>query len=185
MEPIKLRDEERDPGFGFPDVHHGYQEPSAGAKDDAGKLRMDLIPAVAIHELFERDILESLEGTYEGAVVSAYALVALASWRAHGSKEELVSAFANGLLFAGHGSLFEGLREVARVLEYGAFRAPRPDGTKGYGENNWQDVPDAVRRYYAAALRHGTAPDTHDTDSGLSHWAHFACCCAFLLHLTA
>jgi len=184
MEPIKPREDNAQQveiGFGFPDVHHGYRSfdaSSAGAKDDAGKLRMDLIPPVAIRDLLEE--YEDGEGSPEDAILH------LAEWSApNGLRESLVVAFAHGVALAGDGSLFEGLREVARVLEYGAFRAPRPDGSLGYGESNWQDVPDAIRRYYAAALRHGTAPDTHDAASGLSHWAHFACCCAFLLHLTA
>ena len=73
---------------------------------------------------------------------------------------------------------------VADVLKYGASEAPRPDGTKGYGENNWQNVPNARARYYAAAGRHlakWKKDPTSKDESGRSHLAHAATCIAFLL----
>ena len=69
------------------------------------------------------------------------------------------------------------VREVVRVLMHGADR---------YGEGNWRHVPEARRRYYAAALRHVTTwfdGDRDDPDTGLSHLAHAACCLLFLLAL--
>lgn len=71
---------------------------------------------------------------------------------------------------------------VVDVLGYGAYLAPRPDGTKGYGENNWQGIP--TLDYYDAALRHLTAwklGERLDSASGLSHLAHAACCILFML----
>lgn len=80
------------------------------------------------------------------------------------------------------------LRLVAKVLEWGARGTPRPDGTKGYGENNWQGV--ATSRYYDAALRHlhdfraGKRYDDGPGGSGLPHLAHAACCILFMLAQT-
>lgn len=71
---------------------------------------------------------------------------------------------------------------VVDVLGYGAYLAPRPDGTKGYGENNWQGIESL--RYYDAALRHLTAwklGERLDSASGLPHLAHAACCILFML----
>lgn len=71
---------------------------------------------------------------------------------------------------------------VVDVLGYGAYLAPRPDGTKGYGENNWQGIP--TLDYYDAALRHLTAwklGERLDSASGLPHLAHAACCVLFML----
>lgn len=67
------------------------------------------------------------------------------------------------------------LRAVVGVLTHGAAR---------YGADNWRAVPDAPRRYYAAAMRHleaWRAGDELDPDSGLPHLAHAACSVLFLL----
>lgn len=58
-------------------------------------------------------------------------------------------------------------------------------GAKKYGPNNWQDVEDAVNRYYAATLRHLMAyrsGDVNDAESGISHLFHAACNLMFLAH---
>ena len=63
---------------------------------------------------------------------------------------------------------------VADVLTFGA---------KKYEPNNWQKVPDAVNRYYAAAQRHLLAwreGEKIDPESGLSHLYHVACNMMFL-----
>lgn len=69
------------------------------------------------------------------------------------------------------------LREVSAVLGYGA---------KKYSEDNWLRVPDASKRYMAAALRHLTAHTSGeelDPESGMKHLAHFASCALFILEL--
>jgi hypothetical protein len=69
----------------------------------------------------------------------------------------------------------EAVRQVVKVLGYGA---------RVYAVDNWKVVPDARRRYYAAALRHLTAwweGEKVDNESGLPHLAHAACCVLFLL----
>ena len=69
------------------------------------------------------------------------------------------------------------LREVSAVLGYGA---------KKYSEDNWLRVPDASKRYMAAALRHLTAHTSGeklDPESGYSHLGHFASCALFILEL--
>ncbi len=85
-------------------------------------------------------------------------------------------------------SLFpvDALREVSRVLMWGAYEVPRPDGKKGYGPGNWEYVQDARRRYYDAALRHLTTwyeGEVFDPDSGRHHLGHAICCACFLLAL--
>lgn len=66
--------------------------------------------------------------------------------------------------------------EVVRVLEHGAQK---------YGEDNWQRVPEARRRYLDAALRHivavTAAGEDKDRDSGRHHLAHAVCSLLFIL----
>lgn len=67
------------------------------------------------------------------------------------------------------------IAQVIAVLEYGA---------KKYAVNNWIEVPDARTRYYDAAMRHLDAwrgSEVNDSESGLPHLAHAACCILFLL----
>lgn len=67
------------------------------------------------------------------------------------------------------------IAQVIAVLEYGA---------KKYAVRNWIDVPDAKTRYYDAAMRHLDAwrgGELNDSESGLPHLAHAACCLLFLL----
>lgn len=70
---------------------------------------------------------------------------------------------------------FESLEEISKVLDYGA---------KKYAPNNWQLVPDAVRRYEDALLRHFSAykrGEEVDPESGLKHLSHMACNALFLV----
>jgi len=70
----------------------------------------------------------------------------------------------------------EFLIELAKVLTHGAAK---------YGANNWQGLPDAHNRYYAALLRHlmeWRKGHTIDQDSTLPHLAHAICNLMFLLH---
>jgi hypothetical protein len=65
--------------------------------------------------------------------------------------------------------------EVARVLAFGARK---------YSPGNWAHVPDARRRYFAAAIRHLIAwwlGEKKDNETGVSHLAHSICCGLFLL----
>lgn len=66
---------------------------------------------------------------------------------------------------------------VVDVLAHGAAK---------YGRENWRAVEAGERRYLAAAFRHLAAyaeGERIDSDSGLSHIAHAACCLLFLLAL--
>lgn len=72
---------------------------------------------------------------------------------------------------------FAAVGQVVRALDYGARR---------YGVDNWQQVPNARRRYFAALCRHAVrwfSGERYDKDSGLHHLAHAACCVLFLLNL--
>lgn len=66
------------------------------------------------------------------------------------------------------------VEEVVKVLTFGAAK---------YGEYNWAEVPEAGRRYFAAAMRHLVAweqGDLVDAESGRHHLAHAICCLLFI-----
>lgn len=70
----------------------------------------------------------------------------------------------------------EFIEDVADVLTYGAEK---------YADNSWQDIPNAVDRYYAATMRHLLAwrkGEQVDKESGKSALAHAATNLMFLLH---
>lgn len=76
------------------------------------------------------------------------------------------------------------VRAVVRVLNF-AVR-PVAEGGKGYVPHSWRQVPDARTRYEDALHRHLDAirdGETHDAESGESHWAHVATNALFLLEL--
>lgn len=69
------------------------------------------------------------------------------------------------------------IEDVAEVREY---------GVKKYGKrDNWKDVE--IQRYRDAAYRHWLAyvedPDSIDEESGIPHYKHWACNCAFICHM--
>lgn len=43
---------------------------------------------------------------------------------------------------------------TAQAFQYGAFEAPRNDGTKGYGPYNWRETKVEAMTYIHATLRH-------------------------------
>ncbi|WP_430009865.1 dATP/dGTP diphosphohydrolase domain-containing protein [Methylophaga lonarensis] len=68
-------------------------------------------------------------------------------------------------------------RMVVQVLTFGAAK---------YGAENWREVADTDRRYYAACRRHleaWRAGELLDAESGQHHLAHAICCLLFLLQL--
>lgn len=77
---------------------------------------------------------------------------------------------------------FAAAHEILRVLSFGAFEKPRPDGSFGYGVGNWRTVPDARTRYANATIRHVVAylnGERRDPESGLHPLAHAACSAIF------
>ncbi|TDX30808.1 hypothetical protein DFO67_10463 [Modicisalibacter xianhensis] len=69
------------------------------------------------------------------------------------------------------------LTEVGKVLTFGAAK---------YAPGNWQYVENAEERYRAAGFRHDLAlsmGEQHDSETGLLHLAHEACCVLFRLEL--
>lgn len=69
------------------------------------------------------------------------------------------------------------LETMAVVLAFGARK---------YDPENWRLVPEAKRRYFAAAMRHTWAwwrGEANDPESGEHHLAHAMCCIAFALEL--
>lgn len=69
------------------------------------------------------------------------------------------------------------LEEFAKVLTYGAQK---------YEPDNWKRVPDAKRRYFAAAQRHMWAwkrNELNDPETALHHLAHAMCCLSFIIDL--
>lgn len=72
---------------------------------------------------------------------------------------------------------YDTVGQVVDVLTFGAAK---------YADNNWKKVPDARRRYVAAAMRHFTAwigGERKDQESNIHHLAHAICCLIFLLWL--
>ena len=70
---------------------------------------------------------------------------------------------------------FESLEEITKVLKYGAEK---------YAPDNWKFVPEAMKRYEDALLRHFSAykkGEKNDSESGLSHLSHVACNALFLV----
>ena len=72
--------------------------------------------------------------------------------------------------------LDKALCAVAEVMEYGARK---------YTRGGWQEVPDGIRRYTAAELRHifKEEIESHDPETDLLHAAHGACNALFRLEL--
>lgn len=67
------------------------------------------------------------------------------------------------------------VEEVVKVLGFGASK---------YAPDNWQQVPNAQRRYFAALCRHLVAHQSgerDDPETGLSHMAHVATNALFLV----
>ena len=71
---------------------------------------------------------------------------------------------------------FDALSDVLKVLDY---------GQKTYGKNNWQQIENADKRLWSAAMRHLIAAQNDknaiDSETGLSHLAHCATNLIFLL----
>jgi hypothetical protein len=157
-----------DPAVGPP----GYHE----RKFDAGKTDWTLVPANAAGEILTAALyadecgLPLLEEEDEPADAAAGFML---EFRATGDREALAQS-----LTAFDGSALEKLAKAVDVLGFGA---------KKYGRDSWRLVPDAIDRYYSAAMRHLAAMatgETHDPESGLEHLGHFACNVLFLLELT-
>jgi len=67
------------------------------------------------------------------------------------------------------------MEEVAKVLTAGAAK---------YDDENWRKVPNATRRYFSATQRHLAwvrKGQTHDSETGLHHYAHAITNLMFLL----
>lgn len=65
---------------------------------------------------------------------------------------------------------------IAKVLTFGAIK---------YGENSWQNVPDAWNKYIGALLRHVAAiqrGEMIDEESGMPHLWHIGCNAMFLYY---
>jgi len=59
-------------------------------------------------------------------------------------------------------------------------------GAKKYDDHNWKVVPNGPQRYKAAMMRHILAHasgESVDSETGISHLAHAACCVMFMLEL--
>ena len=87
------------------------------------------------------------------------------------------------LLMSGKGCA-KALAGVVRVLS-SAVRS-KDKGGKGYTEHSWREVPNAKERYQAALYRHLNKlelGETHDDESGESHWYHVATNALFLAEL--
>lgn len=89
-----------------------------------------------------------------------------------------------GLLLNNTLGVGKAVRAVVRVLNF-AVRS-KDKGGKGYTPHSWREVPNAKERYEDALHRHLDAlreGETHDAESGESHWAHVATNALFLHEL--
>ena len=71
------------------------------------------------------------------------------------------------------------LEEVAKVLTAGSHKY-----NEDYNDENWRKVPNATRRYFSATQRHLAwvrKGQTHDSETGLHHYAHAITNLMFLL----
>lgn len=70
---------------------------------------------------------------------------------------------------------WDAVHEIVLVLQFGAQK---------YGSRNWEGGL-LYSRLFAAAQRHLTSwfqdHEDYDPETGISHLAHAACCCLFLL----
>lgn len=76
------------------------------------------------------------------------------------------------------------LAGVVRVLSFAVREVAK--GGKGYTPHSWRKVPDAKERYESALYRHLSdinSGETHDRESGESHWYHVATNALFLAEL--
>jgi hypothetical protein len=68
------------------------------------------------------------------------------------------------------------VEEVVKVMDFGAQK---------YARDSWMQVPNAQRRYIAAAYRHlfeyFFLRRRNDDESGLHHLAHAVCCLLFVI----
>lgn len=70
---------------------------------------------------------------------------------------------------------FDVLYEIAKVFTFGC--TPKEEGGAGYEEGSWMTVPDGIKRYTAAELRHHAdraKGEIYDPASKLRHRAHEA-----------
>ena len=69
------------------------------------------------------------------------------------------------------------IKGIVQVLTYGA---------KKYADNNWQNVPNGRKRYFAAMMRHLIASEQEgedtDKESGIDHLFHALCCLVFVAY---
>ena len=137
-----------------------------GVKHDGGKPPMHLIAwdAVKTAAVHHDGMIVSMSSFDIAVVVQDR----LSDWWHGAHMHELAAAFWGSLAAAGTGSPWRGLVEVARVLDFGA---------KKYAPRNWEKgLPHS--RTFAAAQRHACARlagEVADIETGLDHWAHFAC----------
>ena len=78
----------------------------------------------------------------------------------------------------------EPIEALAAILTYGSTEKPNPDGTKGYGDNNWMEGL-KFRKVYGAMLRHLLAyrrGEYQDQESGHPHLWHAFCNLMFLIY---
>lgn len=115
-----------------------------------------------------------------GSVVGAVALPDQSPEQAYKADDGKPNWF---LLMSAKGCA-KALAGVVRVLSF-AVR-PVAQGGKGYTPHSWREVPNAKERYEAALYRHLNKVqhgESHDDESGESHWYHVACNALFLAEL--
>lgn len=133
-----------------------------GVKHDGQKPDYSLLPPRALEQ-----VLDCTEATGQTRRDAARAM---ARYRRDDTSQHLCEAFYACLKVCG------GWDPIVRVLEY---------GVRKYSEGNYRHVPDAKRRYTAAALRHLLAHEERDVETDELHAAHAGACVLFLLEMFA
>lgn len=140
-----------------------------GSMTDPGKPPLHLIPsAFYLATIYWR---EGSSGSRTQDVVRQDTIIHLTRW--NDRRVDRLGTIITKCLIDFAGSPEALLAGVAAVLRYGA---------KKYAAHNWRRGM-AWSEVYSAAMRHLTLadPTALDPESGEPHWAHLACCIAFLM----
>ncbi len=159
-----------------------------GTKFKANKLPVELIAPDALLAVFDYD--DSLEVEPLGKALKALLLWSCREPDGEHFLEHAASALMEHISNELSCDPLGAWLEVAKVLEFGAYKKPRADGTPGpngtgfgYGERNWEqglkwvDVYSAAVRHILKALR----GEEKDDETGFPHPAHALCCVMFLI----
>jgi hypothetical protein len=139
-------------------------EIGSGARYNAGKLPVELIPLSIIAETY----MTVVEG--DEAVNACHALAHLGVWQERGTDDGERNYLIDALQEMG----LEGFEEAARVFDYGRRKYAEWNWAKGM---SWTAVMACAARHLLKIIE----GEQNDAESGLSHRGHFFCNVIMLL----